>query len=82
MLKRILFCALCAIPLVFLPSCKKAASMTRSGQSDQKLGKMSISSEPAGAEIAILGKVLDDKTPYETNPVPEAMCSNSWISLW
>ena len=75
MLKRILFCAVCAVSLVFLPSCEKAASRGGSGgQQEQKnVGTMSITSEPSGAEISILGKVLDDKTPYETNPVPEAM---------
>ena len=75
MLRQILFCAVCAVSLVFLPSCKKTAAQTGSGgqQEQRKLGTMSITSEPSGAGISILGKVLDDRTPYETNPVPEAM---------
>jgi len=74
MMKQLLFCAVCAVSLAFLPSCKKLTAQNGGGQQEQqKLGTMSITSEPSGAEISILGKVLPEKTPYQTNPVPEAM---------
>ena len=66
--KRFLFplvCFLCALCL--LPSCKKEEAV----QNEPK-GTMSITSEPSGAEITILGKSAWT-TPKITNPVPAAM---------
>ena len=71
MMKRLFFsvvCSLCAAAaLVFLPSCEKAEP-----EQKEEFGSMSITSEPSGAEISILGKVIGT-TPRVTNPVPAAM---------
>ena len=72
MMKRLFFSAVCsvfaAVALVLLPSCEKKAP--EKDMSDY--GSMNITSEPAGAEISILGKVCST-TPYVTKPVPSAM---------
>lgn len=72
MMKRLFFSAVCsvcaAVALVFLPSCEKKEP--EKDMSDY--GSMNITSEPAGAEISILGKVWST-TPYVTKPVPSAM---------
>lgn len=71
MMKRLFFsavCSVCAAALLFLPSCEKKAP--EKDMSDY--GSMSITSEPSGAEVSILGKVIGT-TPYMTKPVPSAM---------
>ena len=71
MMKRLILsvvCSVCAAALVFLPSCEKKAPQ----QDLSDYGSMNITSEPTGAEISILGKVVST-TPYMTNPVPSAM---------
>ncbi len=72
MIKRLFLfavCAVCAAAFVFLPSCEKKAPE----QDLSDYGSISITSEPSGAEISILGKTLPSLTPYITNPVPSAM---------
>ncbi len=73
MMKRLFFSAVCSVcaaaALVFLPSCEKKAP----AKDTSDYGTMNITSEPAGAEISILGKTLPSLTPYVTNPVPPAM---------
>jgi len=72
MKKRIFLSAvrsLCvAAALAVLPSCEKKAP--EPDLSDY--GTMNITSEPSGAEVSILGKVIG-VTPRITNPVPAAM---------
>ena len=71
MMKRLILsvvCSVCAAALAFLPSCEKKAPE----QDLSDYGSMNITSEPSGAEISILGKVVNT-TPYVTNPVPSAM---------
>ncbi len=71
MMKRLFFsavCSVCAAALLLLPSCEKKAP--EKDMSDY--GSMSITSEPSGAEVSILGKVIGT-TPYMTKPVPSAM---------
>ncbi len=72
MMKRLFFSAVCSVcaaaALVFLPSCEKKEP--EKDMSDY--GSMNITSEPAGAEVSILGKVIGT-TPRVTNPVPSAM---------
>ena len=71
MMKRLFFsavCSVCAAALLLLPSCEKKAP--EKDMSDY--GSMSITSEPSGAEVSILGKVIGS-TPYMTKPVPSAM---------
>ena len=73
MMKRIFLSAVCVVcaaaALVFLASCRKKAS-EKVDMSDY--GSMNITSEPSGAEVSILGKVIGT-TPRVTNPVPSAM---------
>jgi len=62
-------CSVCAAAaLVFLPSCEKKAPE----QDLSDYGSINITSEPSGAEVSILGKVIGT-TPYMTKPVPSAM---------
>ena len=72
MMKRLFFSAVCfvfaAAALVFLPSCEKKEPE----KDTSDYGSMNITSEPAGAEVSILGKVWGT-TPYMTKPVPSAM---------
>lgn len=71
MMKRIFIsavCSVCAAALVFLPSCEKKVPE----QDFSDYGTMNITSDPSGAEISILGKVIGN-TPRVTNPVPAAM---------
>ena len=71
MMKRLFLsavCFVCAAALVFLPSCKKKAPE----QNLSDYGSMNITSDPSGAEVSILGKVIGT-TPRVTNPVPSAM---------
>ena len=72
MMKRYLFSVVCsfcaAAALVLLPSCEKKAPE----QDFSDYGSMNITSEPSGAEISILGKVVNT-TPYVSKPVPAAM---------
>ncbi len=71
MMKRLILsvvCSVCAVALVFLPSCEKKAPE----QDLSDYGSMNITSEPTGAEVSILGKVIGT-TPRVTNPVPSAM---------
>ena len=71
MMKRLFssaVCFVCAAALVFLPSCKKKVPE----QNLSDYGSMNITSEPSGAEVSILGKVIGT-TPRVTNPVPSAM---------
>ena len=72
MMKRLFLSAVCSVcaaaALVFLPSCEKKAPE----QDLSDYGSMSITSEPSGAEVSILGKVIGT-TPRVTNPVPSAM---------
>lgn len=63
-----LICFLSAFCLISLPSCGKKAP--ERDLSDY--GVMNIISEPSGAQVSILGKVIGT-TPYITNPVPSAM---------
>ena len=72
MMKRLFFSAVCSVcaaaALIFLPSCEK-----KEPEKDMSnYGSMNITSEPAGAEVSILGKVIGT-TPRVTNPVPSAM---------
>ena len=71
MMKRLFLsvvCSLCAAAaLVFLPSCEKVEP-----EQKEEFGSMSITSDPSGAEISSLGKVIGN-TPRVTNPVPAAM---------
>jgi len=60
--------AVCAAALLFLPSCEKKAP--EPDLSDY--GSMNITSDPPGAQVSILGKVIG-ATPRVTNPVPSAM---------
>ena len=71
MMKRLFLsavCSVCAAALTFLPSCEK--KMPEKDLSDY--GSMNITSEPSGAQVSILGKVIGT-TPRVTNPVPSAM---------
>ena len=71
MMKRLILsvvCSVCAAALVFLPSCEKKAPE----QDLSDYGSMNITSEPSGAEVSILGKVIGT-TPYVTKPVPSAL---------
>ena len=72
MMKRLFFSAVCSVcaaaALIFLPSCEKKEPE----KDTSDYGSMNITSEPAGAEISILGKVIGT-TPRVTNPVPSAM---------
>ena len=72
MMKRLFFSAVCsvcaAVALIFLPSCEKKEPE----KDTSDYGSMNITSEPAGAEVSILGKVIGT-TPRVTNPVPSAM---------
>jgi len=72
MIKRLFLSAVCAVcaaaVLVFLPSCEKKAPE----QDLSDYGSINITSEPSGAEVSILGKVIGT-TPYMTKPVPSAM---------
>ena len=72
MMKRLFFSAVCSVfaaaALVFLPSCEKKEPE----KDTSDYGSMNITSEPAGAEVSILGKVIGT-TPRVTNPVPSAM---------
>ena len=71
MMKRLILsvvCSVCAAALAFLPSCEKKAPE----QDLSDYGSMNITSEPSGAEVSILGKVIGT-TPRVTNPVPSAM---------
>jgi len=72
MMKRlfhtVVFSACAAAALVFLPSCEEKVP-----EKDlSSYGSMNITSEPSGAEVSILGKVIGT-TPRVTNPVPAAM---------
>ena len=73
MMKRLFFSVVCSVcaaaALVLLPSCEKKAP-EKDDLSD--LGSINITSEPAGAEVSILGKAWGT-TPYMTKPVPSAM---------
>lgn len=90
MMKRLFLSAVCAVcaaaALVLLPSCEKK-NAPEADLSDY--GSMSITSEPSGAEISILGKVIGT-TPYTTQPVPSAMyivkfaldgCEPAWLPV-
>ena len=72
MMKRLLLSVVCSVcaaaALVLLPSCEKKAP--EKDMSDY--GSMNITSDPSGAEVSILGKVIGT-TPRVTNPVPSAM---------
>jgi len=72
MIKRLFLSAVCSVcaaaALVFLPSCEKKAPE----QDLSDYGSINITSEPSGAEVSILGKVIGT-TPYMTKPVPSAM---------
>ena len=71
MIKRLFLsavCSVCAAALLFLPSCEKKAPE----QDLSDYGSINITSEPSGAEVSILGKVVGT-TPYMTKPVPSAM---------
>ena len=71
MMKRLFLsavCSVCAAALVFLPSCEKKEP--EKDMSDY--GSMNITSDPHGADISILGKVIGT-TPHVTPPVPSAM---------
>jgi hypothetical protein len=89
MMKRLFLSAVCsvcaAVSLALLPSCEKKAS--EADMSDY--GSISITSEPSGAEVSILGKVIGT-TPYTTKPVPSAMyivkfamdgCEPAWLPV-
>ena len=88
MMKRLFLsavCSVCAAALAFLPSCEK--KMPEQDMSDY--GSMNITSEPSGAEISILGKVVGT-TPYVTKSVPSAMyivkfsmdgCEPAWLPV-
>ena len=67
MMHKILFSAVFAVSLVFLPSCRKAASPK---QEQKNMGTMNITSDPAGAKVSIYGGVIGE-TPRLTNPVRE-----------
>lgn len=73
MMKRLFLSVVCsfcaAAALILLTSCeeKKAPEQDLSDY-----GSMNITSDPSGAEISILGKVVSN-TPYMTKPVPSAM---------
>jgi len=73
MMKRLFLSAVCSVcaaaALVFLPSCEKKEAPEKD-LSDY--GSINITSEPSGAEVSILGKVVGT-TPYMTKPVPSAM---------
>ncbi len=72
MMKRLILsvvCSVCAAALVFLPSCEKKAPEQ---QDLSDYGSMNITSDPSGAQVSILGKVVG-ATPYATRPVPSAM---------
>lgn len=73
MMKRLFLSAVCSVcaaaALILLSSCEKKAPETND-KSDY--GTMNITSEPSGAEVSILGKVIGT-TPRVTNPVPSAM---------
>ena len=73
MMKRYLFSVVCsfcaAAALILLPSCEKRKAPE---QDISDYGSMNITSDPSGAEISILGKVIGT-TPRVTNPVPSAM---------
>ena len=75
MMKRYFFsivCSFCAAAaLVLLPSCKEKKAPE---QDLSDYGSMNITSDPSGAEVSILGKVIGT-TPRVTNPVPAAMYS-------
>ena len=86
MMKKILFSAVLAVSLAVLPSCKKAVSPA---SAQNKTGTMNITSDPSGAEISIYGGVVG-KTPYTTQPVPEATyivkvakdgCKSAWMPV-
>ncbi len=72
MMKRLILSVVCAVcaaaALVLLPSCEKKAPE----QDTSDYGSMNITSDPSGAEVSILGKVIGT-TPRVTNPVPSAM---------
>jgi hypothetical protein len=72
MKKRLILSVVCSVcaaaAFVFLPSCEKKAPE----QDLSDYGSMNITSEPTGAEVSILGKVIGI-TPRVTNPVPSAM---------
>ena len=72
MMKRYLFSVVCsfcaAAALIFLPSCEKKVPE----QDFSDYGSMNITSNPSGAQISILGKVVNT-TPYVSKPVPAAM---------
>ena len=72
MMKRLILSVVCAVcaaaALVLLPSCEKKVPE----QDTSDYGSMNITSDPSGAEVSILGKVIGT-TPRVTNPVPSAM---------
>lgn len=72
MMKRLILSVVCSVcaaaALVLLPSCEKKAPE----KDTSDYGSMNITSEPSGAEVSILGKVIG-ATPRVTNPVPSAM---------
>ena len=72
MMKRLFFSVVCSVcaaaALILLPSCEKKAPE----KDTSDYGSMNITSEPSGAEVSILGKVIGT-TPRVTNPVPSAM---------
>ena len=73
MKKHLLFTAVCSVfaaALVFLPSCKKQNAPDQKDLSES--GSISITSEPSGAQVSILGKPVG-VTPYITKPVPATM---------
>lgn len=88
MMKRLILsvvCSVCAAALFILPSCEKKAPE----QDLNDTGSMNITSEPSGAEVSILGKVIGT-TPYTTRPVPSAMyivkfsmdgCEPAWLPV-
>ena len=64
-------CAVCAVSaaLVFLPSCKKEEAPA---PDNRDYGTMNITSDPSGAQVTILGKVLGP-TPRVSPSLPVAM---------
>ena len=65
---KMVLVSVCVAAAVILPSCKRKAPEKDSSNN----GTMSITSEPTGATISIMGKDIGI-TPYDTNPVPSAM---------
>ena len=72
MMKRLFLSVVCsfcaAAALILLPSCEKKVPE----QDLSDYGSINITSEPSGAEVSILGKVVGT-SPYMTKPVPSAM---------